>query len=288
MAEIPTSWTSAPLGDLLVALESGSRPRGGVKGIASGVPSLGGEHLTYDGGFDFAKIKYVPPDFAAKMSKGHIEPADILVVKDGATTGKTAFVHTEFPYDNAVVNEHVFVCRAVSDLLPEFIFRFLMSKEGQSRILANFQGSAQGGINQSFAPNTLVPVAPFSEQKRIVEKLQALLTHVDACRARLDKIPAILKRFRQSVLAAACSGRLTEEWREARGDGEWEETTLDLRLPQVFDATQSCHTLLEHDGVDHVIESGVALPKGLKSRTPITMSVKVSSELGYQHDGFTE
>ena len=63
---------------------------------------------------------------------------------------------------------------------------------------------------------------------------------------------------------------------------------LALRLPQVFDATQSCHTLLEHDGVDHVIESGVALPKGLKSRTPITISVKVSSELGYQHDGFTE
>jgi len=38
---------------------------------------------------------------------------------------------------------------------------------------------------------------------------------------------------------------------------------LALRLPQVFDATQSCHTLLEHDGVDHVIESASA-GSGLK------------------------
>jgi type I restriction enzyme S subunit len=40
---------------------------------------------------------------------------------------------------------------------------------------------------------------------------------VDACRERLDRVPAILKRFRQSVLAAATSGELTREWREERG-----------------------------------------------------------------------
>ena len=45
-------------------------------------------------------------------------------------------------------------------------------------------------------------------------KLETLLGKVDASQQRLAKIPVLLKRFRQSVLAAACSGRLTADWRE--------------------------------------------------------------------------
>ncbi len=46
-------------------------------------------------------------------------------------------------------------------------------------------------------------------------KVEELLARVDAGRERLDRVPKIMKRFRQAVLAAACSGRLTEGWREA-------------------------------------------------------------------------
>jgi type I restriction enzyme S subunit len=56
--------------------------------------------------------------------------------------------------------------------------------------------------------------APINEQKRIADKLDRILARIDACRERLDRIPAILKRFRQAVLAAATSGKLTEEWRK--------------------------------------------------------------------------
>ncbi|MBM4200527.1 MAG: type I restriction endonuclease subunit S, partial [Gammaproteobacteria bacterium] len=56
-------------------------------------------------------------------------------------------------------------------------------------------------------------IAPYAEQKRIADKLDAVLARVDACRERLDRVPAIIKRFRQSVLAAATSGALTEDWR---------------------------------------------------------------------------
>ena len=46
-----------------------------------------------------------------------------------------------------------------------------------------------------------------------MEKLKQLLVRVNGTRERLAKVPAILKRFRQAVLASACSGRLTEDWR---------------------------------------------------------------------------
>ena len=214
----PDNWATALLADLLLTLESGSRPRGGVRGIKEGVPSIGGEHLSSNGNFDFASVRYVPIDFADKMTKGRICPEDVLIVKDGATTGKTAFVGPDFPFPNAVVNEHVFICRPTPKINSRFLFRYLVSKQGQDQILENFKGSAQGGINRTFAPNIVVPIPPLPEQKRIVAKLEALLSKVYACRQRLEKIPTLLKRFRQSVLAAACSGRLTADWRSENPD----------------------------------------------------------------------
>ncbi|MFA6063619.1 MAG: restriction endonuclease subunit S [Gallionella sp.] len=73
--------------------------------------------------------------------------------------------------------------------------------------------------------DSVLPLPPLNEQKRIADKLDAVLARVDACRDRLDRIPAILKRFRQSVLAAATSGKLTEDWRV----GNVERPTAALR-----------------------------------------------------------
>tara|TARA_R110002167_G_scaffold57840_9_gene164034 strand:+ start:54138 stop:55592 length:1455 start_codon:yes stop_codon:yes gene_type:complete len=60
-------------------------------------------------------------------------------------------------------------------------------------------------------------LAPLAEQKVIADKLDELLAQVESTKARLDAIPAILKSFRQSLLAAAVSGKLTEEWRGENG-----------------------------------------------------------------------
>ncbi len=54
---------------------------------------------------------------------------------------------------------------------------------------------------------------PLAEQAVISQTLDILLAQVDNIKARIDNIPKILKIFRQSVLAAAVSGKLTEEWR---------------------------------------------------------------------------
>jgi type I restriction enzyme, S subunit len=63
-----------------------------------------------------------------------------------------------------------------------------------------------------------IPVAPLEEQRRIVAQVEALLARTAAASERLARIPAVLRRFRQSVLAAACSGRLTADWADDRAD----------------------------------------------------------------------
>jgi type I restriction enzyme S subunit len=89
-------------------------------------------------------------------------------------------------------------------------------------------GVSQSNINASKLLAMEFPLPPLAEQQRIVTKIEALLARADIARQRLAKVPAILKRFRQSVLAVACSGRLTADW-PARASCE----PLDQTLAQV-------------------------------------------------------
>ena len=59
----PSSWRNERLGDYLDVIETGSRPKGGVSEIRSGVPSIGAESIIGPGRFKYSKTKYVPRDF---------------------------------------------------------------------------------------------------------------------------------------------------------------------------------------------------------------------------------
>jgi type I restriction enzyme S subunit len=65
-----------------------------------------------------------------------------------------------------------------------------------------------------------LPLPPLAEQKRIVAKVEELFQHISAPRDRLANVQLILRRFRQAVLDAACSGRLTKNWRTEHPDLE--------------------------------------------------------------------
>ncbi|WXP72341.1 restriction endonuclease subunit S [Escherichia coli] len=71
-----------------------------------------------------------------------------------------------------------------------------------------------------------IDIPAWEEQKIIAEKLDTLLAQVDSTKVRLEQIPQILKRFRQAVLGAAVSGKLTEYWRNEQGVNfsTWENT----------------------------------------------------------------
>ena len=163
-----------------VTLESGLRPKGGVGGILDGIPSLGGEHLNADGGFIFQKIKYIPEDFFEVLNKGHIYPNDIIVVKDGATTGKTSFVDNDFPHKRAVVNEHLFIVRVDPKVaFPKYVFYYLFSSEGQKQILSDFRGATVGGISRNFPLKVNVPIPSMPKQTRIANFLDRKTEQID-------------------------------------------------------------------------------------------------------------
>jgi type I restriction enzyme S subunit len=73
------------------------------------------------------------------------------------------------------------------------------------------RSTAIPGLNREDAYSQFIALPPLAEQKMIADKLDALLAQVQATKSRLERILKILKTFRQSVLAAAVSGKLTED-----------------------------------------------------------------------------
>lgn len=107
------------------------------------------------------------------------------------------------------VNNHAHVIKGKLGIDNRFICYFLNQFDYHGYV----NGATRLKLTQASMRKIPVKLAPLNEQKRIADKLDSILAKVDRAQARLDKIPGILKRFRQSVLAAATSGELTREWR---------------------------------------------------------------------------
>jgi type I restriction enzyme S subunit len=206
---IPKHWEIKKLREVCKELQSGKRPKGGVQGIESGIPSLGAEHLNFNGGFKFQKIKFVPKEFAEQMKRGIICKDDIIIVKDGATTGKTSFVTSDFPFEFAVINEHVFIVRLKDEVLPKYAFYKLFSSIGFKEILEDFRGAAQGGISSGFLDKVNIPIPPLPEQQAILDKIEELLSELENGKQQLLTAQQQLKVYRQSLLKWAFEGKLT-------------------------------------------------------------------------------
>ena len=152
--------------------------------------------------------------------------------------------------------------------------------------LANYDTStAIPGINRNDIYSQLVPLPPLSEQHRIVSAIEALFARLDATNEKLDRVQEILKKFRESVLAAACDGRLTEEWRKENLhcneyfaiDEDQFNLVKQWRIPTVW----SWSTL--EDSCSHVVDCPHSTPKW----TDIGVYCVRTSELKCGHIDFS-
>jgi len=194
MNNLPSNWQIKSLGEIIDSLESGGRAKGGA--VGSGTPSIGAEHLNDVGKFNFDSMKYVPTDYFNSMNKGKILKEDILIVKDGATTGKVSYVDEEFPFKESAVNEHVFIVRAKKEILnPQFAFYYLYSSNGNLQILKDFRGSAQGGISRDFVNKVQIPLPPLLIQKQIA----GILEKADQAKQKRKEANTLTEQFLQSA-----------------------------------------------------------------------------------------
>src|SRR5690606_22545931 len=95
-----------------------------------------------------------------------------------------------------------------SELMPTFVAYALQAYEQEILRTCSKGGTTVNNIEFPRLLNFEIPIAPPPEQRRIVAEIEKQFTRLDAAVAALERARANLKRYRASVLAAACEGRL--------------------------------------------------------------------------------
>lgn len=214
--ELPDGWIWTISGVVCSSVRDGTHTT--PKYVEDGIPLITSKNLRPNG-LDMKNVKLISHEDHLEISKrSGVDEGDVLFAMIG-TIGNPIVVQTLEPF--SIKNVGLFK-KNESIIISKYMRYWFLSQEFLS-ILLNLK--LIKGTTQKFIPlqnlrHLPIPLAPLAEQKRIADKLDALLARVDRCRARLDRVPLILKRFRQAVLAAATSGQLTEDWRVGNPDVE--------------------------------------------------------------------
>ena len=143
------------------------------------------------------------------LKKYTLANGDLVFARTGATVGKSYLIRNL--KEVSVYASYLIRIRFNSILNPSYFSYFFKSADYWSQISSSSAGIGQPNVNGTKLKQLNVPIAPLAEQQEIVRQLDVMLAQVEQIKARLDAIPAILKKFRQSVLADAVSGRLVDE-----------------------------------------------------------------------------
>lgn len=228
MSELPSGWARTTLGTVADWGAGGTPSRSEPNFYGGKIPWI------KSGELNSRYIKTTEESIteeAIKSSSAKIFPAgSVAIAMYGATIGKTAILGID-----ASTNQACAVGVPVEGLIgKEYLYRLLQNEK--AAFIEKGKGGAQPNISQAVIKAHEIGLPPLAEQTRIAAKLDEVLAQVDTLKARIDSIPALLKRFRQSVLASAISGRLTEDWRQAHAaEAKWNKTAIKSVCSVAFD-----------------------------------------------------
>jgi type I restriction enzyme S subunit len=207
--ESPDRWKSVPLRNLTSKIGSGATPRGGKQAYKkAGTPLIRSMNIHSDG-FRAEGLAYLDEDQASALNGVTVRRGDVLLNITGASIGRVTQAPSEM--DSARVNQHVCIIRPVKGLEAGFVARYLASPLMQSFIAGENYGVTRQALTKEMIENISIPVPSLGEQRRIVEKLDNLLAKSKRAREELSRIPRLVERYKQAVLAAAFRGELTSE-----------------------------------------------------------------------------
>lgn len=254
--DVSKPWVEAVIGEV-ANIVGGGTPKAGDpqnfeeagKGISWLTPAdLSGYSKKYishgkrdlsQAGYDSSSAKLMPPESLLFSSRA---PIGYVVISEGDICTNQGFKNFVF----------------TPDVDSSYAYYYLRSIRGLAESLGT--GTTFKEISATTAKKLPFLLPPLAEQKVIADKLDSLLAQVEMTKARLDRVPDILKRFRQSMLAAAVSGRLTEKWRE---NNDISETGLELKERWLIEREEAFH-------VEQVklVETGI-IKRPRKFKSPI-------------------
>jgi type I restriction enzyme S subunit len=180
-----------------------------------------------DGEFLDARA-HVSEDHFKTLKNHRIYAGDLVIAALGTDPPRACMIPDYV--GPAIVKADCIRFKPAEEHSAKYLLFALNSPGVRKRTKAIVHGVGRPRLNQKEIKAIRLPVAPPDKQRRIVARIEELFSRLDAGVAALRHAKAQLQRYRQSVLAAAVTGQLTEEWREQHPDTEPADELLERVL----------------------------------------------------------
>ena len=214
---IPASWEWCRLPELCtIPITDGTHQTPVYSDKENGIPFLSSKDVTSQK-IDWSRIKYITKDLHEILYK-RIAPQkyDVLLAKNG-TTGVAALVEDDIVFD-------IYVTLAVlrpdqTIIYPQFLLQVINSPVCKKQFDSHLLGIGVPNLHLYEINKTLIPLPPLAEQKRIVEKIEAIFKQADIIEENRLALKTAVRHTKSRVLDFAVRGKLTEQ-RPEEGSAE--------------------------------------------------------------------
>ena len=163
-----------------------------------------------NGKFDFSKTKYISStDYQNIIKRSKVEVGDILYSMIGGNIGSMIQIRQENYFDMAIKNVALFKPYPKQSISTEYIAFFLESKIREYQSIAI--GGAQPFVGLDVFRNTLVPLPPLAEQKRIVAEIERCFALIDQIEQSQSDLQTVIKQTQSKILDLAIHGKLVPQ-----------------------------------------------------------------------------
>lgn len=203
--KLPKGWVWTNLGEICTKAQYGWTTSANFNG--KGIKLLRTTDIS-SGNINWSKVPF--------STKEPENPRKYLLNKEDILVSRAGSVGISIKIEDcpkAIFASYLIRFRPISPISSKFISLYFKSPYYWNSIADNTAGIAIPNVNATKLQKLEIPLPPLDEQKRIVQRIEILLGHLNKIRQELAKIPPLIKKFRQSVLAKAFTGELTEEWR---------------------------------------------------------------------------
>ncbi|MFP3384098.1 restriction endonuclease subunit S [Tritonibacter sp. SIMBA_163] len=260
MTELPSSWTTCPIGEVLVSVEMTAKDEPDREIWYVDISSI-----------DNQSNKVVDPkrmalSSAPSRARQKIIAGDTLFSTVRPYLRKIAAVPEK--YDGEIASTGFAVLRPAEGIHHRYIFYKSVSHDFVSALTGEQYGVSYPAVKEEQVRSQELQLPPTNEQRRIVERIEAMFDEIDHGVENLKKARATLGLYRQSLLKSAFEGRLTADWRARNADKlETPETLLarirserDTRYKSALDDWQKALTDWRENGEEGKKPSKPRLP----------------------------
>lgn len=230
--ELSPGWAATSLGNLLTVIRGVSYKKRDSRNEFGRtlVPILRATNIGHD--LNFGNLVYVPNSYVKPEQM--LKLGDIVIAASSGSSsvvGKAAQLRQEW---GGSFGAFCFGLRPDKELDYAYIGWFLQTREYRNHISRLAAGVNINNIKREHIEETTIHLPPLAEQRRIVAAIEQHFTRLDAAVAAFERAQANLRRYRASVLKAACEGRLVPTEAELARDEGREYETADALLERIL------------------------------------------------------